>query len=363
MKSRGFKNLLVNFGICVIALVLVIVAGEIIVRLLYKDQTVLFPRYHTDAHYGQYRLRKIRPNAEFRHTSRDGSWKFTINKQGFRSTRNFLYEKPEDTIRIITLGDSHTQGYEVRQEYTYSAVIEKYLKEKGYRAEVLNTGVSGFSTAEELVFLEQEGVRYSPDFVVLGFYANDFQDNIKANLFRLAEDGGLILQKKAHIPGVRIQNLIYGLPLVKWLSENSYFYSLLFNNTWDFFKARLKRKATENIVEYAVPTEETFTDYQTSLAAALIRRMYGFCHEHNCKLVILDIPKASKKTSVKSSLTPALLQGIEGFYDGHIDSEALLADYNNVAELHVPHGQRHISEFTHVLLGRSVAREIIALNP
>ena len=29
---------------------------------------------------------------------------------------------------------------------------------------------------------------------------------------------------------------IYSIPSVKWLSENSYFYSLLFNNTWNYFK-------------------------------------------------------------------------------------------------------------------------------
>ena len=51
---------------------------EFVVRGLYKDETVLFPRYHTDARYGEFSLLKMRPNSEFWHTSIDGSWKIKI---------------------------------------------------------------------------------------------------------------------------------------------------------------------------------------------------------------------------------------------------------------------------------------------
>src|SRR5204863_7405009 len=128
------------------------------------------------------------------------------------------------TLRVLALGDSHTQGYEARQDATFSAVLERYLRRHGVRAEVLNTGVSGFSTAEELAFLENEGYRYQPDVVVLAFYANDFEDNLKADLFAL-DKGDLVEHKHAHVPGVAIQNAIYSLPGARWLSENSYFYS------------------------------------------------------------------------------------------------------------------------------------------
>lgn len=77
---------------------------EIVMRIFYKDKIVLFPRYHTDAQYGQYQIRKMRPNSKFKHTSRDGSWKFTTNKQGFRSNYDFSYEKKPNTLRIIVLG-------------------------------------------------------------------------------------------------------------------------------------------------------------------------------------------------------------------------------------------------------------------
>ena len=67
------------------------------------------------------------------------------------------------------MGVSNTQGFEVRQEHTFSAVSERYLRREGTSAEVINAGVSGFSTAEALVLLENEGINDKPDVVVLGF--------------------------------------------------------------------------------------------------------------------------------------------------------------------------------------------------
>jgi lysophospholipase L1-like esterase len=103
-------------------------------------------------------------------TTIDGSWKCVTNSRGFRNTREFDYGKPANTLRVLSVGDSHTQGYEVRQEFTFSAVLERFLSHRGKKAEVINTGVSGFSNAEELVFLENEGIKYNPDVVVLGFF-------------------------------------------------------------------------------------------------------------------------------------------------------------------------------------------------
>lgn len=355
------KNILVNLGVLVLSLIIIFIIGEFIVRSLYKDKTVLFPRYHTDAQYGQFTLRKIRSNSVFWHTSPDGSWKFTINNKGLRSDRDFEYEKPEGIIRIISLGDSHTQGCEVRQDYTFSAIIEKYLKAHGHNAEVINAGISGFSTAEELLFLENEGIKYKPDFVVLGFFANDFQDNIKANFFKLDENGNLLIQKKQHIPGVKVQNIIYKLPFVKWLGENSYFYSLLFNNTWNYFKTKLSKKSSDRVVEYAIPTQDKFSDYQTALTSALIQRMYKFCYKNNIKLIIIDIPTIAEKNQFKTSFSESLSRKIANYSDGYILSDLLLAEYRAIAEIHRPHGHRHISEFTHTLLGIAVAKKISSL--
>lgn len=367
---RGF---LANIALAIGVLALSFGIGEFAVRLLYKNETVLFPRYHTGYQYGRYQIRGIRPDMQYRMTSIDGSWKFVTNSKGFRNTREFSHAKPANTLRVLSIGDSHTQGYEARQDATFSAVLERFLNKHARSAEVINAGVSGFSTAEALVFLENEGVRYGPDVVVLGFFANDFEDNLKAGLFDIDAQGRLIEKRYEHLPGVRIQDVIYSIPGVPWLSENSYFYSLLFNRVWEFFKASLAALAQKQSAEkdapgaappktfeYAVPTTAKFSRHEVALTAALIQRMHRFCTERGIRLIVVDIPSFPGPYRYQSSLPPALLESLAASNIEYISSTDLLGKYDGAAEIHVPHGHHHISEFTHALIGTGIGHRLIA---
>ncbi len=130
--------------------------GELLIYSAYHDRLILFPRYVTDATYGPFKIRRNVSKAHYVHKSYHGQWKFFINSQGFRSKIKFSYDKPPGTIRIMTLGDSFTIGYEGQQEETYSAILEKYFRDNGYPVEVINTGLSGFGTAEELIFFRRK---------------------------------------------------------------------------------------------------------------------------------------------------------------------------------------------------------------
>jgi hypothetical protein len=144
-----FPRQLANLALLAVVVALSLGIGEILARVVFKN-TVLFPRYHSAAQYGEYTLRRIRPDTTFWHTSPDGSWEFRINAQGFRDDHDYVHAKPPGTLRILVLGDSHTAGFEVSQEATFPEVAERYLRLRGARAEVLNTGISGFGTAEQL---------------------------------------------------------------------------------------------------------------------------------------------------------------------------------------------------------------------
>ena len=107
-----------------------------------------------------------------------------INSHGFRD-RERSFEKPEGTVRIAILGNSWTEALQVPLEKTYPAVVEEELGESGCftdkKVEVLNFGVAGYSTAQELLALRQEVWKYSPDFVLLAFYpARDIANNVRA---------------------------------------------------------------------------------------------------------------------------------------------------------------------------------------
>src|SRR5262245_1592472 len=87
------------------SLVVSLLIAEGIIRELFSSRTVLFPRFHDIASYGKYTIRHLRPGTTFWHHSVDGSWKFVTNSKGFRSDREYSYDKPAGTLRVITIGD------------------------------------------------------------------------------------------------------------------------------------------------------------------------------------------------------------------------------------------------------------------
>jgi hypothetical protein len=93
----------------------------------------------------------------------------TINSRGLRD-REYPYEKPPGTKRILVLGDSFTWGFGVGDSAIFTEDLERRLTANRESWEVLNAGVSGWGTDQEYLFLKNEGLRYSPDIVLLAFY-------------------------------------------------------------------------------------------------------------------------------------------------------------------------------------------------
>jgi hypothetical protein len=96
------------------------------------------------------------------------------NNHGLRSLRDTTYEKPKGIKRILLIGDSFFWGYGVDDEYVISEVMQKLA---GNSVEVLNGAVTGYGTDQELLWLIEYGLKYSPDIVILGvFPLNDLDE-------------------------------------------------------------------------------------------------------------------------------------------------------------------------------------------
>jgi len=360
MTGRGKisrRLLLLGFGLAAACLL-----AEAVVRVLLRGRIILYPRFHAAARYNNYTIRRLRPESRFRHRSAGGSWEFVTNSRGFRSHREHAYDKPDGVLRVICAGDSHTQGFECRQDFTYAAVMQRRLRQAGFKAEVINAGVSGFGTAEELVFIENEAVRYSPDAIVLGFFANDLDDNVKADLFRI-EAGVLVENKHEHIPGVAAVERINRIPGFAWLSQNSYAYSFVFNSVWELAKqSLLTAREREMTTELAVKQEnetDKLAGTKRDLCLALIRRIHGFCRDNGILFVILEIPQRNiDSAGFRSSVPPELLGPFRDSCDIMICSDDALDGEGGAAGLFVPFGQHHISERTHARLGEACAHKI-----
>ena len=109
----------------------------------------------------------------------EGESYLRITKDGLRD-RERQIEKPENTLRIAVFGDSCVEAVQVPLEQTFCKVLEKELAASGAKKiEVINFGVGGYGTSNELLLLKFKGWRYSPDIVVLCVTtANDLLDNI-----------------------------------------------------------------------------------------------------------------------------------------------------------------------------------------
>jgi len=106
-----------------------------------------------------------------------------INSDGLRDAEHAL-EKPENTIRIAVLGDSYAEAIQVPVEQTFWSVAQDKLGYcpglSGKQVEVINFGVSGFGTVQELLTLKHKVWKYSPDIVLLAFLTgNDIRNNLR----------------------------------------------------------------------------------------------------------------------------------------------------------------------------------------
>lgn len=357
-SGRWFSRLI---GFVVLVFFIAFLA-EGLTRIIWGRSAVLFPAYHESVTYGPYTLRRLQPSTEFRHKSADGTWIFRTNAQGFRDTENYEYEKLEGLKRVLCLGDSQTQGFEARQDQTFPAVLERRLGRLGHRVQVLNAGIAGFGTAEQLAFLEQEGARYQPDVVVLGWYINDLSENEKSGLFRV-EEGVLKEGKFAYAPGASASSIVNNAKFLRWASEHSYLYSMLFQQIGEAQKILRAHKAG--------PAEKSDTrlsykgaeirPQQLELAGALVKRLHGFCKAKGIKLIIVDIPWVPvDNTGFGSSIPPALAQTFRENSECLLRADDVLGPYLGVADLFVPRGQYHISETSHLMLGMKVAEKISA---
>lgn len=147
---------------------------------------VAYPRYFSMP--DRYRGVALRPNAEG-WWREEGNTYLRINSAGLRD-REHARQKPPHTFRVAVLGDSFAEARQVPIEDTFWAIIEKKLQRcpsvAGRQVEVINFGVAGYGTAQELITLRREVWDYSPDLVLLVVTpGNDIRDNSRT----LSQDG------------------------------------------------------------------------------------------------------------------------------------------------------------------------------
>jgi len=96
------------------------------------------------------------------------------NSLGLRSPEISFQKGPTD-LRVMCLGDSQVFGNGVAQEETHAGRLESILRARmpGRHVDVINAGVAGYDTVQEVKLLERIAPSVKPDIVTIGFYLND----------------------------------------------------------------------------------------------------------------------------------------------------------------------------------------------
>ena len=193
-KSSGSKirNTLLNISLVLLSTLVAILLAEIAVRIAgYRSMYAGTQFFQYDPTIGW----RLLPNLEGPFERPQFQSYVRINRHGLRD-RDHSYDKKPDTKRILVLGDSFVWGYGVNEEEVLTRRMEAGLP----GVEVINAGATAYGTAQELLWLEREGLKYHPDLVVLVLYKNDLYDNMTPvyngyhrPLMVLNEDGSLKL--------------------------------------------------------------------------------------------------------------------------------------------------------------------------
>lgn len=177
--TRRLKSIAINVAVLAVSSVVSIVMVELGLRL-YLYRSLAAPQFmdHADVLIPHPTLGwALNPDSFGYATKRDYKTGVRVNAHGLRDD-DHPYEKPSDVFRILILGDSFMEAQQVPMTNALPYLLEQQLT--GMNVEVINSGVNGYSSTQQLIYLREEGLKYEPDVVLQEFFVmNDVVENYR----------------------------------------------------------------------------------------------------------------------------------------------------------------------------------------
>ena len=177
MKKMQKKNILIGLSLSLVSVFFALLFSEWIIRQVMPQNTLQQAKLVSPKIFKKSQLipSTLKKKLDTQHIAltREFSSHYTTNSLGYRG-REFSVDKPEDTFRILMLGDSITFGRGVDDEQTFAYLLPGLLngKYQDKNLEVINAGYyDGYSLDSYYVYLINEGLKLEPDLVVLNFFA------------------------------------------------------------------------------------------------------------------------------------------------------------------------------------------------
>lgn len=188
------------------------------------------------------------------------------NAHGHRG-KFYDFKRTPEKYRILVLGDSFAEGGEVSETDLFSARLESRYPQ----LEVVNTGVSGYSTVQEYLYLVSAGLKFHPDRVMLLFYENDLTDNCLSYFFPFGprpyaalDQAGIRFSEKLDPAAYR--KFMLPLPFRMTLNRHSYLYYFLNSRFYyQFFWDKMQRLHAVDLAAIGEQKFEVFYRILTSI--------------------------------------------------------------------------------------------------
>jgi hypothetical protein len=218
-----------------------------------------------------------------------GDTVLNTNSRGWRGVEEYDEVKSANQ-RIMVLGDSFTFGMDVADNQTYAHHLSELLPQ----TEVLNLGVPGYGHDQMLLYYQEEGVKYRPDVVIIGFVSLDLDRNTMSfknyakPKFELDANHHLYL---THVPvpppAETLRNEIFHLKFIDLLSV-LYFKISVFSGIYPQYRTEISTAILDELIRsikdsgatpvlvylpiklYHGPEEDFFNNYCQQQAVACL---------------------------------------------------------------------------------------------
>ncbi len=204
-----------------------------------------------------------------------------INKWGHHDD-DFPVEKKHMEFRGVILGDSITMGHGVIANETFSNQLEDILEKKNthYKTfQIINTGVQGYSTAQEYNLLVRSLV-FDPDFIAVGFCMNDITEPsiVDKKFGGVGIDYHKIMQVSSSVISYILNETGIGRTIQKLQDRKK---SLESEKKFAIYNVR-------NMVSEAV--DEKLLQENWSIVLSSLGQIYDLAKEKNIPVVLLIFP-------------------------------------------------------------------------
>jgi lysophospholipase L1-like esterase len=261
----------------VTAVAVALVLCELLLRLLYP-QTLGVWRQTRDG------LILLRPSLNS-YLERFGTH-IQTNSHGFRDREHAL-EKREGVLRVLLLGDSFMEALQVEFPDAFASLFERDLRVLlGCEVEVINAGVSGWGTDDEVTFLTRRGKELHPDVVLFAATLhNDVSDNLEERYHAIEREQVIAkpIRRSAWYA-------YWGLEARSYLASHSHLYQIAYQSWKSLGRSGAGTRLTDHVVELMKknPNPAVFRGWQ--MTQKLLEKANALAKSEGFTLAMFMIP-------------------------------------------------------------------------